>query len=112
MANNFTEQEKKYQNDLTRARIADLNKIAKQKVKQAVKKEVKKKVKKLILKNLWKNPFFWTVVGYVLLGLGIILLIFILIYFITNPCEVLNVVGDWWPDFVGSACETVTGTGT
>ncbi len=106
------EDEKETQIKFQKDSVKRIKELAKQKAKEQVKKAVKKKIKKAIVKKILMSPVFWTVVGYALLGLIVVLLIFILIYFITNPCEVTDVIGTWWAELLGSTCETVTGTGT
>lgn len=73
----------------------------------------------LIFGNFFKFKFvpkldWWEliIIGFAdILILFVLFFIAILIYFIVHPCEVTDVIGTWWADFVGSACGVITGTG-
>jgi hypothetical protein len=90
--------------EMQKRRRISLKKQAKEKAKNEVKKIAKKEFKKTFLKLL-VNPAFWIGVGYVLLGLLVLLIIFVVAYLINNPCEAVQYIGTWWASLFGVICE-------
>ncbi len=86
-----------------------LSRLAAEKLKKKTVDLAKKKIKQSIVKVTIGNPAFWVAVGYVLLGIFILFVLYFLYYFITNPCEAAKVIGTWWATLLGAACGVAGG---
>jgi len=72
----------------------------------AAKGFLKNQIKKKITKQAVGKFLIWAA-PYILIAFLVLLIIFILYYFISNPCELARIVGEWWATMVGAGCKLV-----
>ena len=68
-------------------------------VAKGAKKFIKSFANKILL-ILLTSWVFWLIVL-------ILILIFTLYYFISNPCDASELIGTWWANLFGAACTAV-----